>query len=126
MGNRGSHRTVLVLVAAMAAACSGGQPSSGTPPSQPAAVPAPKTGSEKAAASAPAPKLQTELSEDIQQDLLKPFTGDLDRMVMRRIVRIGVTFNRTFYFVDKGVQRGVSYDYGQLCEERLNLRFNPG
>ena len=41
-------------------------------------------------------------------------------MVERRLVRIGVTFNRTFYFVDKGVQRGVSYEYAQLVEERLN------
>ncbi len=58
--------------------------------------------------------------------LLKPFTGDLDEMVKRRLVRIGVTFNRTFYFVDKGVQRGVVYDYGQLVEERLNKHFKTG
>jgi len=37
-----------------------------------------------------------------------------------------VTFNRTFYFVDKGVQRGVVYDYGQLVEERLNTHFKTG
>ena len=34
------------------------------------------------------------------------FTGDFDQMVKRRLIRVGVTFNRTFYFVDKGVQRG--------------------
>jgi membrane-bound lytic murein transglycosylase MltF len=39
--------------------------------------------------------------------------GDLDEMVKRRLVRIGVTFNRTFYFIDKGMQRGVSYEYAQ-------------
>ena len=47
-------------------------------------------------------------------------------MVERRLVRIGVTFNRTFYFVDKGVQRGVSYEYAQLVEERLNKHLKTG
>ena len=28
-----------------------------------------------------------------------------------------MTYNRTFYFLDKGVQRGISYEYGQLIEE---------
>ena len=37
----------------------------------------------------------------------KTFTGDLDGMVARRMIRVGATFNRTFYFVDNGVQRGV-------------------
>ena len=55
--------------------------------------------------------------------LRKPFTGDLDEMVKRRLVRIGVPFNRTFYFVDRGVPRGVAYEYGQLVEERLNKHF---
>ena len=38
-------------------------------------------------------------------------------------MRSGVTFNRTFYFVDRGVQRGIAYEYGQLMEERLNKHF---
>jgi hypothetical protein len=54
--------------------------------------------------------------------VLKPFTGDLDALVKRRLVRVGVTFNRTFYFVDRGVQRGIAYEYAQLVEERLNKR----
>ncbi len=70
--------------------------------------------------------LDTRLSDAVRAPLMKPFTGDLDQMVRRRLVRVGVTFNRTFYFVDKGVQRGVVYDYGQMLEERLNARFNPG
>jgi len=35
---------------------------------------------------------------------------------LRRAVRVGVTFNRTFYFVDRGAQRGIAYEYGQLME----------
>src|SRR4249920_1406881 len=64
--------------------------------------------------------LETQLPEDVYQALLKPFTGDFDEMIKRRLIRIGVTFNRTFYFVDKGVQRGVAYEYGRLVEERIN------
>jgi membrane-bound lytic murein transglycosylase MltF len=47
-------------------------------------------------------------------------------MVQRRLVRIGVTFNRTHYFVDQGVQRGVAYEYGKLMEEELNKRRKTG
>src|SRR5688572_31102814 len=32
------------------------------------------------------------------------FTGDLDEMIKRRVVRAGVAINRTHYFIDKGVQ----------------------
>ena len=73
----------------------------------------------------PPSQLDTQLSDEVRDVLLKPFTGDLDEMVKRRLVRIGVTSNRTFYFVDKGVQRGIAYEYGHLVEERLNARFNP-
>jgi len=71
----------------------------------------------------PPSELETRLPPAVREAVMKPFTGDLDEMVKRRLVRIGVTFNRTFYFVDKGVQRGVVYDYGQLVEERLNKHF---
>jgi membrane-bound lytic murein transglycosylase MltF len=94
------------------------------------AAPAGQTSEAKPAEAAESPlppsELETQLPQTIREVVLKPFTGDLDEMVKRRLVRIGVTFNRTFYFVDKGVQRGVSYDYGQLVEERLNKHFKTG
>jgi len=40
----------------------------------------------------------------------KPFTGDLDEMVKRRAVRVAVTFNRTHDFIDKGQERGLTYE----------------
>ena len=46
------------------------------------------------------------LPESARSLLDQPFTGDLDEMVKRRIIRAGVTFNRTHYFIDKGQQRG--------------------
>ena len=81
---------------------------------------------EEAETPLPPSELETELPPAVREVVLKPFVGDLDEMVKRRLVRIGVTFNRTFYFVDKGVQRGVAYDYGQLVEERLNKHVKTG
>ncbi len=35
-------------------------------------------------------------------------------------------YNRTLYFVDRGVQRGVAYEYGKLMEDELNKRRKTG
>jgi len=47
------------------------------------------------------------------------FSGDLDGMVERRRIRMLVVPSRTFYFVDQGTQRGLSYDLGQAFEKEL-------
>src|SRR5687767_2220215 len=78
---------------------------------------------EEAEAPLPPSELESQLPGSVREAVLKPFTGDLNELVARRVVRIGVTFNRTFYFVDKGVQRGIAYEYGQLMESRLNKHF---
>jgi len=36
----------------------------------------------------------------------QPWTGDLDGMIKRRVIRILVPYSRTYYFVDRAVQRG--------------------
>jgi membrane-bound lytic murein transglycosylase MltF len=56
----------------------------------------------------------------------KPFTGDLDEMIKRRIIRAGVTFNRTHYFIDKGEQRGMAYESLRSFEEELNKVLKTG
>jgi membrane-bound lytic murein transglycosylase MltF len=56
----------------------------------------------------------------------KPFTGDADEMAKRRLIRAGVVFNRTQYFIDKGVQRGLSYEAVRLLEEEVNKRLKTG
>ena len=58
----------------------------------------------------------------VRAHLFERFTGDFDQMATRRIVRVGTTFNRTFYFVDNGVQRGAAYELGQAFEEQLNKK----
>ena len=105
---------------AVLAGCGGNKPEAPAAPAPAAPVALPAATTEEAEPPLPSTPLDTELSPAVQEDVLKPFTGDLDEIVKRRVLRIGVTYSRTFYFVDRGVQRGVAYEYGQLVEERLN------
>ena len=52
----------------------------------------------------------------------KPWTGDLDGMIERRVIRVLTVNSKTFYFVDKGVQRGIAVDYFRLFENELNKK----
>jgi membrane-bound lytic murein transglycosylase MltF len=56
----------------------------------------------------------------------KPWTGDLDGMVTRRMIRVLVPYSKTHYFVDLGVQRGVTYDALTLFETELNTKLKTG
>ena len=56
----------------------------------------------------------------------KPFTGDLDEMVKRRNIRVAVTFNRTHYFIDKGQERGLTYEAVKSFENDLNTDLKTG
>jgi membrane-bound lytic murein transglycosylase MltF len=49
-----------------------------------------------------------------------PWKGDLDGMTERRLVRILVVYSKTFYFIDKAQQHGISYEAGRLLEKALN------
>ena len=40
----------------------------------------------------PEPQLDTDLPEHVRADVLKPFTGDLEEIIKRRVIRLGVTF----------------------------------
>src|SRR5262245_47828945 len=97
---RGSR--YLWLVAAfglLTAACTSGTAS------PPAASPAPGTPATTPAAASPTPvddepplppsQLETSLPEGVRDAVLSRFTGDLDEMIKRRLIRVGVSFNRT-------------------------------
>jgi len=55
-----------------------------------------------------------------------PFTGDLDGMIQRRVIRILTPYSKTFYFIDRGVQRGLIYEIGEILERDLNKRLKTG
>src|SRR5262249_31512982 len=54
------------------------------------------------------------------------WTGDLDGMIERRMIRVLVPYSKTYYFVDKGDQYGVAYEMGRKFEEELNARLKTG
>jgi len=73
-----------------------------------------------ASAQAPTAKGRIGLPLD---EIMKPWTGDLDGMVERRMVRVLTSYSRTLYFIDRGTPRGTAYDQGMLLEEALNKKF---
>lgn len=52
----------------------------------------------------------------------RPWHGDLDGMITRGVIRVLTVNSKTFYFVNKGVQRGLVYDTFRLFEDELNSR----
>jgi len=57
------------------------------------------------------------------EEAVKPWTGDLDGMIARRMIRVLTVYSKSFYFVNKGVQRGAAtYDLFRLFEDDLNKR----
>jgi hypothetical protein len=90
---------VALLVVAGATACSGQKAAA-----PPAAAAAPATPATPSDADAPIPATASPydaLPEAVRLVMDKPFTGDFDAMIKRRMIRVGVTFNRTHYFIDK-------------------------
>jgi membrane-bound lytic murein transglycosylase MltF len=63
----------------------------------------------------PAPR-QLELSR-------KPWTGDFDGMLERRIIRVMVPYSRSLYFNDKGRERGLTADAVRDFERWLNKKY---
>ena len=111
-------RGVAAVLVVAATACSG----------QPQAVPA-TTAAAPSAADTPIPDTASPfdaLPEGVRLAMDKPFTGDFDALVKRRSIRVGVTFNRTHYFIDKGQERGLTYESLKLFEQDLNADLKTG
>jgi membrane-bound lytic murein transglycosylase MltF len=104
---------------ASATACSGRQE----------AAPPTATTAASSATDAPIPQTASPydaLPEAVRLAMDKPFTGDFDALVARRSIRVGVTFNRTHYFIDKGQERGLTYESLKLFENDLNADLKTG
>jgi membrane-bound lytic murein transglycosylase MltF len=85
-----------------------------------------KTAKPAAAAAPTGQGYQSAIPSELRPMIDRAFTGDLDGMMHRRLIRIGVPFNRTFYFIDKGVQRGLSYEYSTIFEDWINKQYGTG
>ena len=68
---------------------------------------------------------ETEETDALTIDLervAKPWSGDLEGMIERRVIRVLTTYSKTNYFVDRGSQRGATYDFFRLFEADLNKK----
>ena len=50
------------------------------------------------------------LPPEIVERVMRPWTGDFDGMVERRLIRVLLAYGRTSYFIDRGQQRGLTYE----------------
>ena len=124
-------RALIGLLAIVAATGCSGEKNATPPAGQPAsaAQPAPPAQPAPAADDAPLPATASPydaLPEGARSVMNRPFTGDFDEMVKRRMIRFGVTFNRTHYFIDAGQERGLTAEYLKLFEDDLNKQLKTG
>ncbi len=53
---------------------------------------------------------------------IKPWTGDFDQMVSRRMIRVLVPYSRSLYFNDKGRERGLAAELIRDFERYINQK----
>jgi membrane-bound lytic murein transglycosylase MltF len=61
--------------------------------------------------------------ETVLGSISRPFTGDLEALVQRRVIRALVAPSRTQYWIDRGKQTGAQYDLLTRLEHELNRRY---
>jgi membrane-bound lytic murein transglycosylase MltF len=75
-----------------------------------------------AAQAKPSPQTPREQLTIAPEEAMQPWTGDLNGMLKRRMIRVLTVYSKTFYFVNKGTQRGATHDIFRQFEEDLNKR----
>src|SRR5215475_11513569 len=53
----------------------------------------------------------------------KPWTGDFDKMLERRVIRVYAPFSRSLYYSDKGRERGIAVELVRDWERYLNIKY---
>jgi membrane-bound lytic murein transglycosylase MltF len=56
--------------------------------------------------------------------LTQPFLGDWDVLRPRGVLRALVVYSKTFYFVDRGTQRGATYELLKAFEQDINQKLH--
>lgn len=64
--------------------------------------------------------LRETLGDEALLKIDEKWTGDFDGMAERHLIRALVPYSKTFYFLDKGVQRGATYEALKLFEKDVN------
>jgi len=53
----------------------------------------------------------------------KPWSGDFDEMLKRRVIRVLVPYSRTLYYNDKGQERGITAELVRDFERYINKKY---
>src|SRR4030095_2959209 len=53
----------------------------------------------------------------------KPWTGEFDRMLERRVIRVNAPYSRSLFFSDKGRERGLAAELIRDFERYLNIKY---
>jgi membrane-bound lytic murein transglycosylase MltF len=109
-----------VILLCLVAAC---KKESSNPPAKPQTAenqPAPSSGAP--AAVPEGAETSPEQEDAFRAAIIKKWSGDLDGMIKRRLIRVLTIYSKTNYFVDRGTQRGLTYEAFQLFEEDLNKK----
>jgi membrane-bound lytic murein transglycosylase MltF len=71
------------------------------------------------------PQSKPAAKEEVRQLALsnKPWTGDFDRMLERRIIRVLAPYSRSLYFNDKGHERGLTAETVRDFERWINKKY---
>jgi membrane-bound lytic murein transglycosylase MltF len=119
MTNIVATAALCIFLLLSAAACS-------KTPSEPAAAPkAENAPSPPAVAAGPSEAEEaaaTPESQTASEAIVRPWTGDLDGMIQRRVIRVLTTYSKTNFFLDKGAQLGLVPDSIHLFEADLNKK----
>jgi len=53
----------------------------------------------------------------------KPWAGDFDKMLERRVIRVYAPFSRSLYYNDNGRERGIAVELARDWERYLNIKY---
>jgi membrane-bound lytic murein transglycosylase MltF len=84
------------------------------------------TGVQAQAPKAAVPPPKTVVGDETTRHLniaTKPFTGDFDQMLERRMIRVYAPYSRSLYFIDKGRERGLGAELVRDFERWVNQKY---
>ena len=80
-------------------------------------------GGQLASAAAPASEGTSDAATRQLTIATKPFKGDFDQMLERRMIRVYAPYSRSLYFIDKGRERGLGAELVRDFERWVNQKY---
>jgi membrane-bound lytic murein transglycosylase MltF len=110
-----------LAVCVLTAGC-GGQPPAPQSGAQPAAPAAAASATASATPPGEPPTAEEQAADASAIEVMQKWTGDLDGMIERRVIRVLTTYSKTTFFIDRGTQLGLVPDAFRLFEDDLNKK----